>query len=457
MSRPQSRVRREAAFLQEAQRMYEQLEDWYDAHPQASFGELETEARKRRRELMGKALAQLVNGRDVGVQVEAPKCEQCGEEMEFEGYRKWGLHGLEGDSELERAYYVCPHCEGQTVFPLDRKLKLRADHWSEGAARVATRHGLLGKSFELAAEAYSDATGGNMSKDSLRRITEGWGNVLEEKRQAEARQVYDANVPQLASQIVRVSQPIGSQANLSTDGGMVLLREEGWKEVKLSAISEVKPHLAASAPVEATSEIRLRLQRHSYQAGLWNADEMGQHQYLEGTRRHVEACRRVTSVNDGAPWIERITTTNYPKAIQIIDWGHAEERLWKVAKAAFGEGSVRSQQWAEKYIELLWHGRIPEVVCALQQLDWEKISGLEDIRQSPAYFESRQSKMDYARFRQAGYPIGSGTVESGINTVVHHRMIRQGRGWKRENAQAMLAALSEFHSRRFQTAWSASG
>ena len=117
MSRPQSRVRREAAFLQEAKRMYEQLEAWYDAHPQASFGELEAEARKRRRELMGKALAQLVNGRDVGVPVAAPKCEQCGEEMEFEGYRKWGLHGLEGDSELERAYYVCPHCEGQTVFP----------------------------------------------------------------------------------------------------------------------------------------------------------------------------------------------------------------------------------------------------------------------------------------------------------------------------------------------------
>lgn len=117
MSGLQSRARREAAFMKEAKRMYEQMEDWYDAHPQASFGEIEAEARKRRRELMGKALAQLVNGRDLGVQVEVPKCKQCGEAMEFEGYRKWGLHGLEGDSELERAYYVCPHCDGETVFP----------------------------------------------------------------------------------------------------------------------------------------------------------------------------------------------------------------------------------------------------------------------------------------------------------------------------------------------------
>ena len=70
------------------------------------------------------------------------------------------------------------------------------DHWSEGAARVATRHGLLGKSFELAAEAYSDATGGSMSKDSLRRVTEGWGQGVEDKRKAEAKRVYAAEVPQ---------------------------------------------------------------------------------------------------------------------------------------------------------------------------------------------------------------------------------------------------------------------
>ena len=343
--------------------------------------------------------------------------------------------------------------KGRPFFPLDQKLKLRADHWSEGAARVATRQGLLGKSFELAAEAYSDATGGSMSKDSLRRITEGWGMAREAQRKAEAGQVYDAEVPQPASCVVTVSQPIRSQANLSTDGGMVLLRAEGWKEVKMSAISEVRPKLGGSTQADPLPEVRLRLQQHSYQAGLWNADEMGQHQYLEGTRRQVQGCQRFTSVNDGAPWIDRITARNYPKAIQIIDWGHAEERLWKVAKAAFGEGTLPSQQWAEKQIEWLWHGRVKEVVDALHHLDWDHMVCSEDIRQSPAYFESRQSKMDYAQFRHAGYPIGSGTVESGIHTVVHHRMKRQGRGWKRENAQAMLAALSDFHSGRFQTAW----
>jgi len=124
MSRPQSRNRRKEAFMKEAERMYEQLEEWYDKHPEASFGEIETEARKRRRELMGKVLAELVNGRDVGVQMKGPRCPHCAAEMEFEGYRKWGVHGLEGESELERAYYVCPNCEGETVFPPGSETKV---------------------------------------------------------------------------------------------------------------------------------------------------------------------------------------------------------------------------------------------------------------------------------------------------------------------------------------------
>lgn len=140
-----------------------------------------------------------------------------------------------------------------------------------------------------------------MSKDSLRRVTEGWGQVVEEKRKAEAEQVYAADVPQPASKIVTVNQPIQERANISSDGGMILLREEGWKEVKMSVISEVKPKTVRTTKPGASPETRILLTRHSYQAGLWSADELGQHQYLEGVRRKVNLCPRLTSVNDGAP------------------------------------------------------------------------------------------------------------------------------------------------------------
>jgi len=237
--------------------------------------------------------------------------------------------------------------KGRRFFPLDRKLLLRDDHWSEGAARVATRQGLLAKSFDLAAEVYVDAVGSSMSSDSLRRITEGWGQKVEEQRQEAAER---ANAPAQRGEspqerrIVEV-RPISKQANLSTDGGMALIRGEGWKEVKLTAISEVEARPAAERPAKDGGASRraedswVKMKGHSYQDGLWDADMMALHQYAEGIRRGIERCQQLSSVNDGAPWIGRITDLNFPQAVQIVDWPHAEGKLWKVSKAVFGEQS----------------------------------------------------------------------------------------------------------------------
>jgi hypothetical protein len=117
MSHAKSRSQRRAAYIEKAGEMYDRLEDWYEEHPEASFGEIESQARHGRRGLMGETLRILVNERDRGFQLTAPRCKKCGEEMEFEGYRDWTVHGLEGDTKLKRAYYVCPECRGETFFP----------------------------------------------------------------------------------------------------------------------------------------------------------------------------------------------------------------------------------------------------------------------------------------------------------------------------------------------------
>jgi hypothetical protein len=240
---------------------------------------------------------------------------------------------------------------------------------------------------------------------------------------------------------------------------MVFLRGEGWKEVKLTAISEVKAQATETRTAQAESPSRREsdpvvvLKRHSYQAGLWDADTMAGYQYSEGLRRGLDHCPRLSSVNDGAPWIERITDLNFPNAVQIVDWSHASERLWKVSKAVLGEQTAEGKEWVEQQLDYLWSGHVSQVVKSLNAMNLAQGTWPDEVRQAPGYFKSNQLRMRYDNFRAAGFPIGSGTVESGINTVVHHRMKRPGRGWQRDNAQAMLAGLSELHSRRFERAW----
>ena len=302
-----------------------------------------------------------------------------------------------------------------------------------------------------------------MSSDSLRRITEGWGRRVEEQREEAAER---ANAPAQRGEnpqerrVVEV-QPIAGQANLSTDGGMVLIRGERWKEVKLTTISEVEVRPAAERPAKEGGASRrvedplVKLKEHSYQAGLWDADTMALYQYAEGLRRGIDRCQRLSSVNDGAPWIERITSLNFPEAVQIVDWRHAKGKLWTVSKAVFGEHSPEGKGWVEERLDHLWEGKVTKVEAALEELGLDQERWPDEVRQAPGYFESNRKRMRYDEFRAEGYPIGSGTVESGINTVVHHRMKRPGRGWERSNGQAMLAGLSELHSGRFDQAWKA--
>jgi hypothetical protein len=117
MPRKKSRTQRKAEFMEAAEAMYECMEDWYDAHPDAPFEEIEEEMRRQRRGLMGGTLETLIIGRDSGFAVEPPQCSQCGQARVFEDYRLWTVKGLEGDSRLERAYYTCPACGAQGFSP----------------------------------------------------------------------------------------------------------------------------------------------------------------------------------------------------------------------------------------------------------------------------------------------------------------------------------------------------
>jgi hypothetical protein len=343
--------------------------------------------------------------------------------------------------------------------PLDQKLRLRSDHWSAGAARVATRLGLQSKSFDLAAVAFGDAIGRNMSADSLAGITEDWGQRIAAQRTVEAE---GANQPAQRGERhdqrrVAEVQAISGQANLSTDGAMLLVRDEGWKEVKIVAVSKVQAR-ASEARQSAPSSRRaddplVELKQHSYQAGLWDADTMAKYQYAEGLRRRIDHCDKLSSVNDGARWIKRITSTNFSHATQIVDWRHASDHLWAVANAVCGEHSPQAKQWTEEHLDLLWMGQVAEVVTTLDRMDLERERWPDLVREAPDYFRSNQERMRYDLFRKQALPIGSGTVESAANTVVHHRLKRPGRGWERKNGQAMLAALSELHSGRFDHAW----
>ncbi len=339
-------------------------------------------------------------------------------------------------------------------------MALRDDHLSEGAARVATRVAMRALSFTEAAADYEETVGIPISRMSVWRVATAAGQALtaEKAREAErAGQIAGLGEDPREGRVAQES-PIAEQANISSDGVMVRVRDEGWKEAKLAAISHAQVLPPAGTrpgqqPGRRDFDPRVKLDQHSYVAGVWDADEFGRYQYAEGLRRGLDTVETLTSVNDGAPWIARVTGTNWPEALQILDWPHAVGHVYDVAKVVWGEGSTAGTQWAQGRVDELWSGRVEDVLDALSEVHPERYDWPEDQGNPRGYFEENVSRMRYDLFRDAGYPIGSGVVESGACHVVQSRMRRPGPGWRRHNANGMMALLAEYHSGRFKKAW----
>ena len=349
---------------------------------------------------------------------------------------------------------------GRVFSPLDEELALRHDHLSDGAARVATRKAIRSLSFEEAAADYEDSVGVPISRMSVWRVAVEAGHLLSAEKRREAVQADRVAERGEGPRTLRVAQdnPIEDQANISSDGVMVRLRDEGWKEAKMAAVSAVqvtspKGRQLGERPGRRDFDPQVKLYQHSYVAGVWDADEFASYQYAEGLRRGLDKVETLTSVNDGAPWIGRVTQTNWPEALQILDWPHASGHLYYMAKAVWGEGNTQGKQWADARVHELWSGRVENVLRELGKLNLAHFDWPEGEANPRGYFEDNADRMRYDLFRDAGYPIGSGTVESGAKNMVQSRMRRPGRGWRRDNADGIMALLGEYYSGRFREAW----
>ncbi len=76
-------------------------------------------------------------------------------------------------------------------------------------------------------------------------------------------------------------------------------------------------------------------------------------------------------------------------------------------------------------------------------------SGQEAAAKQLAYFESRESLLQYPKMRQKGLPLGTGCVESANQHVLHTRMKGAGKFWAAKNVNSMLVLRCALCSNRW--------
>lgn len=334
-------------------------------------------------------------------------------------------------------------------FPLDEQLQLGEHSWTPVSLKQILSLGVEIASYRRGAERFEALTKLPLSKSSLGRLVQEFGGVVVGQQAAEAEAMVKA--PAKDEEIIwrDIPEPDSEVMNVSMDGVMINIRGEGWKEVKTMTISAVEVEVA----LEQDEEKEVRLTHHSYRAGLWEAKDFAKQQWAEGCRRGLEKAKQIVSVNDGAAWIWLIIAMCYAPCIEIIDWWHTVEKLWEAANSLWGQGEARTVTWVEHQKDRLWAGQLRALLHQIRQVCPRGQPLHDKVRALVSYLFHHRRRMDYVSYRQAGYPVGSGSVESGCKVVVQARMKQAGMRWSRDGAQAMLALRCVLLSEQWDELW----
>jgi hypothetical protein len=253
-------------------------------------------------------------------------------------------------------------------------------------------------------------------------------------------------------------QPICLQ--LSIDATKVQLVGGLWTDVKLGCLAQVVAgHDKAGQP-------RAQAIALTYAARWEPAEQFGQTLTLEAQRRHLDGAATVVSPNDGALWIQDIVDLLAPQAVRILDEPHAAEHLGTISQVVFGSAGLLATDWvarqrtalladpdgpAQLLVELdrlLALGPHPEAPRTAEDPD-----PAAALAREVAYFHKRADQIRYVAFRQAGYPIGSGCVESGHNVIIAPRCKRAGMRWAPEHLNPLLVLRTIEANDRWEATW----
>jgi len=69
---------------------------------------------------------------------------------------------------------------------------------------------------------------------------------------------------------------------------------------------------------------------------------------------------------------------------------------------------------------------------------WPELCNEEDINQLLGYLENHKHQMNYQYYRQQGWMIGSGAIESAHRTLLQVRMKRSGQRWANDGCDNVI-------------------
>lgn len=408
--------------------------------------EVETGMRELLRRVGGEALSRYLERADETEPLEKEKECACQGKQQYQFRREAVILSVFGRVSYRRRYYICPEC-GQGECPLDKRMQLSAGEVTAGLAELLALAGVE-TAFAESSRLIERFLLIRVSDNTLRKETERFGELQKMREEEWKRQSQDETW--LQARLQKEGKQTGRLYG-SIDGVMAPCKGE-WREMKNIAwyqVDQVRSYQPRRHHASTVGEQNdLQAQEISYHCDIQTPDQFSHLFWATGCQRKADLYEELVFVCDGAVWIWKLIERHFPHAVQIVDWYHASEYLPPIAEAVFGKDTPEYHAWLDQARSQLWEGQIDDLIHDCQLFASIPLAA-KAVHEAVSYFTNNQHRMDYARFRQKGYFIGSGTVESAGKQIAGLRLKRAGARWTEAGAIATAKARAAWLSHQW--------
>jgi hypothetical protein len=325
----------------------------------------------------------------------------------------------------------------QGFSPLDEELALLTGRLTPRLQEALVRLSTHIPSFAKASAELAFFFGVSVHPDTARRRTQAAGRLVVAHDTAEAERILRDHPP---------PPPGPDRLVFSVDGAMIPLVHGDWTEVRTLAVGEVLPaRPSEQAPASETTKL-------SYFSRRLESSRFAEAALSELHRRGIERVGQVAAVVDGAEWCQHFIDLHQPSAVRILDFAHAAEYLSAIGQTVGTDGPLLAEAEVARLRHTLKHDGPEGVLTELRAVIAAHPS-LPELPKQLAYLEKRVAQMAYPQFVAAGWPIGSGMVESANKLVVEDRLKGAGMHWADANVNPMLALRNALCNDRWAEVW----
>lgn len=365
--------------------------------------------------------------------------------------RKRSLRGLAGEVVFERMVFECPLCRGSRA-PMDAELGLaRGERITRGFARRIVWMSAQG-SFDLAAKGIKEVMGLEVGAAECQRMALAEGARIDALAREREKDYLRPVSPDRPAPEARIRP---ERLVMMADGGTVLtVKGEEHKSVLCGRAFDLADRKRKQA-ADGAEGGRPFIARDLHTASAVDMEDFADRLKALGRRAGMRAAAQVAFIADGAAPLWKWAEQNLPPdAVMIQDFWHVAEHLAAVCREVYDEDAGDSPR-LERWKGALLAGGVDRVIAELDAEHARRRGAKrQTLRREIAYLRAGRHRMDYARYRDEGWPVGSGAIEADVKHLLKQRFGITGARWRRANIFALLAIRVAIANDEYPDYWS---